>query len=179
LERQGQRRRYLPIAAAVACFALGWGGQSLLNAVTPGQPGSTVTPLIDAALDAEAAMALRMAMQSQPESPRLDTREIASALGITLPGLPSEWLVRDVQVVATPSRPGVAIAIETPDMGEIMLFSVAQSGTAQDHAPRAYQRDGKAFAVFSRDAANYVLVDNSWPLADLSQGADHLLRRFN
>ncbi|WP_151720334.1 anti-sigma factor family protein [Gemmobacter serpentinus] len=178
LERQDLRRRYLPIAAAIACFALGWSGQSLMTALSPHSPGSTVTPLIDAALDAEAAMALRLAMQSQPESPRLDTAEIARALGITLPGLPQDWLVRDVQVVATQSRPGVAIAIETPDMGEIMLFSVAQSGTAQDQPPRAYHRDGKAFAVFSRDAANYVLVDNSQPLADLSQGANRLLRRF-
>lgn len=179
LQWQALRRRAMPLVAGAACFVLGWSGQSLLDSLSPAPAGSTVTPLIEAALDAEATLALRQAMQSQPESPSLDTGEIEHTLGITLPGLPQDWLVRDVQVVATMARPGVAIAIETPDMGEIMLFTVAQSGQVQDHAPRAYRRDGKAFAVFARDDASYVLVDNSAPLADLSRGAEHLLRRFN
>lgn len=173
LARRHALRRFWPVAATAAAFALGWTGHALVP-----RPGP-LAPVIAAALDAEAALAARHAMALQPETPRLDAAEIAARLGVTLPPLPQGWQIRDVQVVATPGRPGVAIALDTPGMGRILLFSVALPSDGPDLPPDSFRRAGKALAVFEKGQAAYVLVDASAPIADLAGGAQELLRGFN
>lgn len=129
--------------------------------------------------EAEAALAARHAMVSQPETVQIDTVEIAARLGVTIPQLPQGWRIRDVQVVSGADRPGVAMALATPDMGDIMLYSVALDRDGPDLAPDTFRQDGRALAVFEKGQAAYVLVDGSAPMADLAGGAHQLLRRFN
>ncbi|MEY8842005.1 anti-sigma factor, partial [Cribrihabitans sp. XS_ASV171] len=104
MRRQRRLRRIAPYAAAVALFAAGWTG----NAVWQPPGTETAPPLVEAALDAQAALALRHWMVSQPESAEFDPQEIVAALGIDLPPLPPDWTVRDAQIVATPDRPAIA-----------------------------------------------------------------------
>lgn len=172
LARRQALRRLWPAAAAVAMFALGWTGHALMA------PPS-LAPVIEAALEAEAALAARHAMVSQPETVQIDTVEIAARLGVTIPQLPQGWRIRDVQVVSGADRPGVAMALATPDMGDIMLYSVALDRDGPDLAPDTFRHDGRALAVFEKGQAAYVLVDGSAPMADLAGGANQLLRRFN
>lgn len=172
LARRRALRRLWPAAAAVAMFALGWTGHALM---TP----PALAPVIAAAIEAEATLAARHAMVSQPETAQIDTAEIAARLGVILPNLPQGWRIRDVQVVPGAGRPGVAVALTTPDMGDILLYSVALDQDGPDLAPDAFQQDGRALAVFEKGQTAYVLVDASAPMADLAGGAHQLLRRFN
>jgi len=104
LRRQRLTRRAAPISAAVMLFAAGWMGHVAWQGAAPPAPH----PLVEAALDAKAALELRHSMASQEKSAVLDAQEISAALGIDLPPLPEDWVIRDVQIVATPDRPGVA-----------------------------------------------------------------------
>ena len=76
---------------------------------------SGLRPIAETALDAQAAVDLQRSLALSP--PRRDATEIAARLGLALPVLPADWQVRDAQVVATPDHPGLAVVIDTPDMG--------------------------------------------------------------
>ncbi|MEE4120290.1 MAG: hypothetical protein V2I65_14890 [Paracoccaceae bacterium] len=170
---RGQRllRRAAPFAAAVVLFAAGWTGHFAWQAAGPaGAP-----PLVEAALDAQAALELRHWMVSQPESAELNAQEIVAALGIDLPSLPEDWTVRDVQIVATPDRPAIAIAVDAPDLGRILLMAVARSTDDVDNPPTAFDYEGRTIALFERGRSSFVLVDESGHPEQLALGADRLL----
>lgn len=172
---RGQRllRRIAPVAAAVALFAAGWTGNLVWQATGPeGAP-----PLVEAALDAQAALELRHWMVSQPESADLNPQEIVEALGIDLPPLPEDWTVRDVQIVATPERPAVAISVDAPDLGPILMMAVARSAVDVENAPTAFEYEGRTIALFERGRSSFVLVDESGHPEQLVLGADRLLSR--
>ncbi|WP_157961671.1 anti-sigma factor family protein [Acuticoccus kandeliae] len=174
LTRRRLARRAMPYAAAVALFLAGWASGAMLSAA----PAPSAS-LVEAALDAEAALDLRHWMASQPESLVLDPQEITAALGIDLPNLLPDWIVRDVQIVATPDRPGVAIVLDTPDLGRIMLFSVAKFGAEPETLPDAFQYEGRTVAVFDHGRSAYVVVDNSGHPDQLSRSVGELVSRFN
>lgn len=186
LAQQTARRRWLPFAAAVALFAAGWGANGLLPGTPPARHVAAVPDIVpeivpdtvlDTALDAQDAVALRAALGAGPMAG--DTARIAARLGIDLPALPQGWIIRSAQVVATPERPGLALVIDTPDLGEILLFGVLRSADGPDAPARASQRDGRALAFFERDRTAFVLVDAAGSPAALRQGAETLRHRFN
>ena len=118
-------------------------------------------------------------MVSQPESTVLNTSEIVGALGIELPTLPDGWIVRDVQVVSSPERPGVAIALDTPELGRILLFAIARDKDDRESAPTAFEYEGRSVALFTNRHSAYVLVDNSGNPEQISIGANQLLSHLN
>jgi anti-sigma factor RsiW len=175
LRTQRLYRRAAPFAAAVVLFTAGWTSHVAWQAGGPaGAP-----PLVEAALDAQAALELRHWMVSQPESVDLDAQEIVAALGIDLPALPADWTVRDVQIVATPDRPAVAIAVDAPDLGRILLMAVARSPEESEEPPTAFQYEGRTIALFESGRSSFVLVDESGHPEQLALGADKLLARSN
>jgi len=170
---RGQRRlrRIAPVAAAVALFAAGWAGSALWQVAGPaGAP-----PLVEAALDAQAALELRHWMVSQPETAVLNAQEIVAALGVDLPHLPEDWTVRDVQIVATPDRPAVAIAVDAPDLGPLLLMAVARSPGEAEEPPTAFEYEGRTIALFERGRSSFVLVDAQGHPEQLAMGADRLM----
>lgn len=172
----GMAGRLVPAAASVALLVAGWTGHALWKGPMPAGLADAL-PLAETALDARAALDLHRSLSQVGTAP--DAQAVAQALDLTIPSLPPDWKVRDVQVVATPERPGMAIILDTPGMGEIMLFSVARDDPGPDTSPSAFDYRGSAFAVFERARSAYVLVDNSGAPAEVSRGADQLLRRFN
>ncbi|WP_397541388.1 hypothetical protein [Roseovarius salis] len=174
---RGQRllRRAAPFAAAVVLFAAGWTGHVAWQASGP----AGARPLVEAALDAQAALDLRHWMVSQPESAELNAQEIVAALGIDLPPLPEDWTVRDVQIVATPDRPAIAIAVDAPDLGRLLLMAVARSAEDAEDPPTAFEYQGRTIALFERGRSSFVLVDESGHPEQLALGADRLLSRGN
>jgi anti-sigma factor RsiW len=171
LRSQRLMRRAAPVAAAVVLFAAGWTGHAAWQASGPaGAP-----PLVEAALDAQAALELRHWMASQPENAVLNTQEIVAALGVDLPPLPADWTVRDVQIVATPDRPGVAITVDAPDLGRILLLAVARSPGDVEDPLTAFEYRGRTIALFDRGRSAFVLVDSSGHPEQLALSADRLL----
>lgn len=179
LRASRQMRRMRPLAAAAALFGLGWLGHAVWTEPQGAAMAAHVLPLAETALDARAALDLHRALLPGARGVTADPQIIAAGLGVALPPLPQDWTVRDVQVVASPDRPALALLLDTPDMGEVMLFSVAREGAGPDLLPNAFDYRGNSVAVFERDRSAYVLVDNSGLPAQVSLGADQFLRRFN
>jgi anti-sigma factor RsiW len=174
---RGQRmlRRAVPAAAAVALLATGWTGHAVWQRAGPPAPH----PLVEAALDAQAALDLRHWMVSQAETTVLDSREIGAALGIDLPPLPEDWTIRDVQIVATPDRPAVAISVDAPDFGRVLLMAVARGADDATDPPTAFDYEGRTVALFAQGRSAFVLIDESGHPEQLALGADQLLSRSN
>jgi hypothetical protein len=114
-------------------------------------------------------------MVSQPESAELDAQEIVAALGVDLPSLPEDWIVRDVQIVATPDRPAIAIVVDAPDLGRLLLMAVARSPEDAEEPPSAFDYQGRTIALFERGRSSFVLVDESGHPDQLALGAEMLL----
>ncbi|MBO6561230.1 MAG: hypothetical protein JJ959_11870 [Nisaea sp.] len=171
LQRRHALHRFAPIAASLFIFAAGWSTNTVLQTFGT----ANAHPLIEAALDAQAALDLRHWMVSQPESTDLNTAEIVGALGIKLPALPTGWIVRDVQVVSSPERPGVAIDLDTPEFGRILLFAIARDANGSDTSLTAFDYQGKSVALFTSGRSAFVLVDESGHPEQITDGARQLL----
>lgn len=172
-------RRWMPLAAAVAMFAFGWAAQSVFSALPSETPATDMAGLFEAALDAEDAVSMRLSLSDELGPIGHEAGQIFQHLGMALPDLPPGWAVRTAQVVATPERPGVAVMIDTPDAGEIMLFSVVRNVDGPDDPAVTTTRKGRKLAFFEKDRTAYVLVDNSGPVSALWQSAEDLRHRFN
>jgi hypothetical protein len=177
MDQRRQARWQRPVAAAVASFALGWGGHALWQA--PGGVDLRLAPLAEAAMDARQAAEIARALDLPGPVDGGDLTRAAAQLGITLPTLPPDWAVRGVQVVATPDRPALLVQIDAPGLGDITLFSRAGSDLGPDAPPAAFDYRGAAMAVFERRSSAHVLVDASGPASDLGRAAGDLLRRTN
>lgn len=175
LAARQQLRRWMPFAAAAATFVLGWSAQALWQQ----SRAAPMAALIEAALDAQDAVTLRQSLVGALGPMTRNAGDISDRLGIELPELPPGWVIRAAQVVATPERPGVALVIDTPDLGEIMLFGVRRSSDGPDTPADTATRDGRTLAFFERDRTAYVLVDRSGPARDLRRGAEDLRLRLN
>ena len=168
-------RRAAPFAAALVLFAAGWTGHAKWQATGPaGAP-----PLVAAALDAQAALKLRHWMVSQPENDELNAEEIVAALGIDLPSMPEDWTIRDVQIVATPDRPALAVMVDAPELGRLMLLAVARSSKDFEDPPTTFQYQGRTIALFEHGRSSFVLIDESGHPEQLALGADRLLSPGN
>ncbi len=179
LEGRRLLRRWLPFAAAAAMFAFGWTSQSFLSGPGVGLQAAGVAKLFEAALDAQDAVFVRLSLSNEIGPMPQNAAEISARLGITLPDLPTGWVIRGAQVVATPERPGLALVIDTPNLGEIMLFSVLRSVDGPDTAVETAVQSGRALAFFEDDRTAFVLVDSSGTLRDLRRGAEELRLTLN
>lgn len=179
LEGRHRLRRWLPFAASAAMFAVGWTAQSIATGPLSGSDATGAAELFEAALDAQDAVSVRLSLSNEIGPMPQNAEQISARLGITLPDLPKGWIIRAAQVVATPDRPGLAMVIDTPDLGEIMLFSVLRTGDAQDSQVATKSQDGRALALFEDEQTAFVLIDNSGPVRDLLRGAEELRLSLN
>ncbi|PWK59611.1 anti-sigma factor family protein [Roseicyclus mahoneyensis] len=168
----------LRAAAAAALIALGWASEALWSGFQEMRTMAELRPLAETALDARDAVELRRSLALT--TVQVDAAQIAERLGLDLPTLPTEWQVRDVQVVATPQAPGLALVIDTPDMGEVMLLSFLQNDGGRISPLRAFDHRGSAVAVFEHGPTAFVLLDASAGVrAEVSREAERLLSRMN
>jgi hypothetical protein len=174
--QQTIRRRWLPFVAGLAFFALGWVAQGLMQG---DRIGAETASVLDAAMDAQDAVILRASLSGNLGPMPNEPERIAARLGIELPDMPQGWIIRAAQVVATPERPGIAVMVDTPDMGEILLFGVLRSVDAPDGPATATSRSGRALAYFEREQTAFVLLDASGNPGVLRSGAEALRSRFN
>lgn len=159
----------LPTAAEPKAFsksAMGYGFGITLASVAlvaglallpfAGTPRASDT-LIGDALRANALAELRLQMVSMDEDTSVDLAEIKRLAGLSLPGHPATWVLRDTQVIPSDSGASVLMTFDAGADGMVTLY-VSQ---AQDGAPQAPSRltlaDGKG-AWFRHGGADYVLI---------------------
>lgn len=155
-----------PEPKAFSKMAVGFGfGISLASVVLVA--GLTLLPfgtspragddLIGEALRANALAELRLNMVSMDEDTSVDLAEIKRLAGLSLPGHPATWVLRDTQVIPSDSGASVLMTFDAGADGMVTLY-VAQ---AQDDAPHAPSRltlaDGRG-AWFRHGGADYVLI---------------------
>jgi anti-sigma factor RsiW len=176
LSQQTTRRRWLPYVAGLALFALGWGAQGLLQG---NRLGADTATILETAMDAQDAVMLRASLSGELGPIPNDPQRIAARLGIDLPEMPQGWSIRAAQVVATPERPGLALMVDTPAMGEILLFGVLRSVDGPDGPATATSLNGRTLAFFEREQTAFVLLDASGSAVALRAGAETLRHQFN
>lgn len=113
-------------------------------------------PFVGAAMSARDASELRLEMISQPEVLYFDAIEMRALTGIIIPKVPSDWVMRDVQIFPSPAGPGVAMMFDTPLHGRMSIF-IVRSVEAHPESGTAHQ-SGMEIAWFSNMDIIYVLA---------------------
>jgi anti-sigma factor RsiW len=174
LRRRGPLRLARGAAAAAALVAVGWLG----HAATGRLAAASLPGAVEAALDAETALALRQRLASATPGTPVDPARISETAGIPLPRFPDGWTVVDAQILPSPDAPALAVRIDTPDQGRVLLFSVPTAGEARDGATRALNHEGRAVAYFETSDITHVLVDPTGAPEALARSATDLASRL-
>jgi anti-sigma factor RsiW len=158
------RRRWGKLIATMAvglaaCLGLGAGWVAAEQGDLDGWrelSGAAPPEYVEEAAETRQASRLREAMASQVETPRLDAAEIRRTLNLTLPELPAEWRIRDVQVFPSDEGPAVVLVIEAPSRQRLELF-VVRASTSATGRPVIAVRGAESVAFWERGQAAYVL----------------------
>ncbi|MHA6692699.1 anti-sigma factor family protein [Devosia sp. A449] len=174
LRRHAWAQRFRPAIAATVLVTAGWfahaqfAAQSTSEAMLPGY--------VEAALNARQASLLRAAMYSQPEAPDYDRAELLSATAITMPELPADWIVTDVQVFPSQFGPSIEMAIQAEPYGSLSLFSARPGHFAVSPVTTAQMGD-VAGAYWQIGEIAYALLGDERPeiLGAAATGLAHTL----
>jgi anti-sigma factor RsiW len=131
---------------------------------------STHSPaFVEEALQARQAALVRARVTSQRPTPAYDRREVEAATGITLPDLPSDWRVDDMQIFPSRSGAGVEVAIDAGTLGKVALFAT-RSADAEASAP-AIVRSPEAVTVYWKAGRGAYALSGSGSEPDLGRAA--------
>ncbi|MCM2502630.1 anti-sigma factor [Aureimonas altamirensis] len=177
LGRGGAVRQLPRVAALALMLGVGWFASAEFNALGVRESVAAAPPptFVADAVRSHATSALRAAMISQIETAEYDPAEILAATAIRLPALPADWVVHDVQVYPSTFGPSVAMALGSPDLGEVSLFAVRPGsfdvmpvGTfAAGEASAAYWQLGEvAYALVTIGGDGRRLRDEADRIAD-------------
>jgi hypothetical protein len=160
LTRRAWVQRFRPAVAAAVLLTAGWFGHAQFG---PKPAREALLPgYVEAALNARQASLLRAAMYSQPEAPDYDRAELLSATAITMPELPPDWIVTDVQVFPSQFGPSIEMAIEAEPFGPLSLFS-ARPGHFAVSPVAAVQMGEVAGAYWQIGDIAYALLGDERP----------------
>lgn len=117
------------VAAVVLLISLGWFANT---SVGTREVNATVHPpaFVEQAVRAHRTSLVRAGMHSQPEVKSYDRDDIRAATAITMPELPKEWKVVDVQVFPSEFGPSIEAAVRTEEGILVSLFAGRPGGFA-------------------------------------------------
>lgn len=155
-----QRRRFLkPAAGLVAALVV-------LEVIGPqvresGRVQAALPAYVEEAMEARQTSMVRAAMASQIEAPTFDPADVRAATNISVPALPADWRLRDVQVFPSDYGPSLQLVADVPDGGpngsRVALFA-ARARDADRIAPGTARISGQEVIYWSRDGNIYVLT---------------------
>lgn len=151
----GERwRRWAPAAGLSAS-----GMAAALLVIFQGPPD-----YIDDALTSHVVATMRADMTSQLEAPKFDAREIRRATRISVPQVPADWKVTDVQLFPTDRGPALVMALKTGEGDHLSLFAKRGREGAPEQ-PDAVREGEHSVAYWRRGDMSYALVGDSGPAA--------------
>ncbi|MBZ9672832.1 hypothetical protein FJ970_12640 [Mesorhizobium sp. B2-1-8] len=165
LEGAFRRRRFFAALrfqiAAVVLIALGWSANSLTMSLRQG--GQTA----DASFILAARDALRVAQLnagpgkgSEPKQDKIE--RLVGAANISMPTLPSVWVVTDVQVQPWNGKQSLVLTADTPSVGRITLVAAPMNG--EDAVPPTPATDGRVPTVYWQSGGTaYALMGSAAP----------------
>lgn len=161
-------RRWAPLGGA--SLAAGIGALLLLGLHGP-------PDYVDYALSSHRVAMMRAGMVSQAEAPRFDAHEITSNTEISIPSMPADWKITDVQLFPTDRGPALLVAVRTQAGDPMSLFALRDRSGAPER-PDAIREGGQSVAYWRRGEMSYALVGNSDPGA-LDATAEALARAWS
>ncbi|HEV7314119.1 anti-sigma factor [Sphingopyxis sp.] len=147
-------RRWAPAAGLSAS-----GIAAMLLVTLQGPPG-----YVDDALTSHLVAGMRADMVSQLEAPKFDAREIRRATRISVPEVPADWKVTDVQLFPTERGPALVMALKTGEGDHLSLFAKRGREGAPER-PDAVREGEHSVAYWRRGDMSYALVGDSGPAA--------------
>lgn len=114
------------VAAIVLLVTTGWIANTLIGPFAATDVVASVHPpaFVEQAIKAHQTTLIRAGMPSQPEVKHFDPVDIRSATSITMPSLPGDWEIIDVQVFPSDFGPSVEMSILTREGTRMSLFAV-------------------------------------------------------
>lgn len=174
-QRVGSRLR----RAAVIALLVGAGWLAHTDIGTFGVPDTIAAPvdpvLVEEARQAREAVQIRARTHSQRASPAYDRADLEEATGLSLPDLPSEWSVRDVQVFPAHHGPGIEVAIDAGSLGTLELF--ATRGSTNAAVADAVMRSGDATTTYWQKGRTAFALSGNREADDLRAAAKRLAFR--
>lgn len=143
----------------VGFSAFGLGALALLALVQQRPPN-----YIDDAVSSHRIALLRAGMKSQVETPHFDSAEIATSTRISMPHLPADWHVTDVQLFPAERGPALVIAVRTPAGEQLSLFAIRGRLGAPER-PDAIREGPQSVAYWQRGDMSYALTGETEPAA--------------
>lgn len=147
--------------AAVIAVLVGTGWLAHTEIGTFGVPNTIAAPvdpvLVEEARQAREAVQIRARTQSQRPTPSYDRADLEAATGLSLPELPTDWTVRDVQVFPAHYGAGVEVAIEAGDLGKLELFATRSAPNAAVTQALTRSADGTT-AYWQAGQTSYALT---------------------
>jgi len=154
-------------AASLALLATGWLAHDIMG---PLSEPARAHAFLDEANASYAISVTRQKMQSQVETAHLDRQEIKDAAGLTLPNLPSQWQLLDVQLY--PSDLGVAVAITMrTEEQEILSLFATRAETPAERNPLLSSRQNTSVAYWEDGPFAYALTGELKPARMLALAA--------
>ena len=162
VRQRGERRPVLFSAKVIA--ATGASAVALmLIAFSPheGTHANAAIPnyLAEAVVSQRTAL-LRQAMPSQPEAPLLDPSDIRAATQISVPKLPRNWRIVDVQLFPSDYGPSLQVSIRNAQDEPLSLFATF-APTGAPARPTTTQVRNENLIAWAREGNTYVLTGNT------------------
>jgi hypothetical protein len=129
---------------------------------------SSIPEYVDDAIRSVKVTHLRIAMESQEQTPVLNTADIEQATRIRMPGLPQDWKLLDAQVYPSETGPSISVLMETPELHKLNLFAVL-ADTRVGQTPVLDSDRGEYAAYWESGGAAYVLTGEGAPQELLNQ----------
>jgi anti-sigma factor RsiW len=117
-------------AAVVLLVGLGWfaHGQNGFLGISESDASPKPPAFVEDAIHAHQTALVRARMASQREASDYDPAEILQETGVTLPALPKDWRVKDVQVFPARAGQSVELSVDARELGSVSLYA-ARAGT--------------------------------------------------
>ncbi|WP_182084828.1 anti-sigma factor [Aureimonas sp. ME7] len=181
LQGARSRRRLAPVfrrfAAIGLLLAVGWVAHSQFGPLGVRESVASARPpaFVEDAMRAHRTSLIRAGMASQPETKRYDPAEILSATAISMPTLPGDWTVTDVQIFPSTYGPSVELALRAPGNESLSLYAV-RPGAFDVTEARLTPSPGDVAAYWQIGEVAYALVAPELDRAQLGQWAGTLAR---
>ena len=153
-----RRRSILRAAAVVLLLAAGWGLHSLVGLGDGMRASASSIDYVDEALDAYRNSILRRVVAALPagQGPAAGRGGRGLGGGASLPPLPADWTLLDVEIVPWDSGSAVELTLAVEELGIATLFA-ARAGETSEREPGMTQAEDAAAVYWHRDAASYAL----------------------
>lgn len=163
------------IAAVGVLVMTGWVAHTSFGAFTATEVAASVPApaYVEEAVRAYRAVELREALPSQPAA-MYQPEDIRAATAITMPELPKDWKISDVQIFPSEFGPSVEMAIQEPDGKRLSLFAVRPGAFAVQPVAHVVI-DNTDAAYWQIGEVAYALIASGEDL-DLDRTAEGLAR---